>query len=397
MTSTTNDVVITAANGDLDNPNQGKSIYAKAYQVVGHPFRLFGKSSPVNPWQGFYVRDDWSVRMARHGDNIGFYWDAGLNGFIEDNRALDAALNFTGQHRTFVKDVATSKAALLQGLIVSAVNNTYIRMLGGVVRGREAITINKSLPVVSLSNQNDNKAFLGVISGMEDEVDGRRKNVNAGVFVSVTAKEQGDTRVYINSLGEGAVWVVNTKSPLQSGDYITTCGAVAGYGRRQADDVLHNYTVAKITMDCDFNPPLVPVQRITTEVKTVTDYLQINCPDVDAATYNTLADADRRTVPADRGREVRYQRIIRVWYDRPGDGRVRTQPERAVNILDANGQPQWEDVPGQFEYLYNIKYLDAAGVQVDTREAAAYTAAFVGCTYHCVQRPAALYASHIHP
>ena len=41
--------------------------------------------------------------------------------------------------------------------------------------------------------------------------------------------------------------------PLEAGDYITTC-KLSGYETKQSDDILHIYTVAKITMDCDFNP-----------------------------------------------------------------------------------------------------------------------------------------------
>ena len=75
----------------------------------------------------------------------------------------------------------------------------------------------------------------------------------------------GDNRAVVNSLGEGAMWVANTNGNLVSGDYITTSN-VAGYGQRQDDDILHNYTVAKITMDCDFNPQEVPVQVIKEEL-----------------------------------------------------------------------------------------------------------------------------------
>ena len=57
------------------------------------------------------------------------------------------------------------------------------------------------------------------------------------------------------------MWVVNTAGPLESGDYITTSN-VAGYGQKQDSDSLKNYTVAKITMDCDFNPQDQPIQRI---------------------------------------------------------------------------------------------------------------------------------------
>jgi hypothetical protein len=45
--------------------------------------------------------------------------------------------------------------------------------------------------------------------------------------------------------------------PLETGDYITTCD-LSGYGVKQSDDILYNNTVAKITMDSDFNPKCVP-------------------------------------------------------------------------------------------------------------------------------------------
>ena len=48
---------------------------------------------------------------------------------------------------------------------------------------------------------------------------------------------------------------------LESGDYITSC-TIPGYGMKQNDDILHNYTVAKITMDCNFNPVTQSVRQI---------------------------------------------------------------------------------------------------------------------------------------
>src|SRR6056300_132594 len=65
----------------------------------------------------------------------------------------------------------------------------------------------------------------------------------------------------ISAVGEGAIWVVNTAGSLESGDYITTSN-VAGYGQKQDSEFLANYTVAKITMDCDFEPATQPIQRI---------------------------------------------------------------------------------------------------------------------------------------
>jgi len=50
----------------------------------------------------------------------------------------------------------------------------------------------------------------------------------------------------------GAVWIANINGNLENGDYITTC-EIPGYGMKQDTEMLCNYTVAKITMDCDFD------------------------------------------------------------------------------------------------------------------------------------------------
>ena len=53
-------------------------------------------------------------------------------------------------------------------------------------------------------------------------------------------------------MGEGGIWVSNLNGNLSNGDYITSSTA-SGLGQKQDDDILHNYTVAKITQDCDFS------------------------------------------------------------------------------------------------------------------------------------------------
>jgi hypothetical protein len=219
----------------------------------------------------------WHITAASGSTgNIGFYYSAddyngGTSAGYITRKSDEVSLNFTGQHRTFIKNVPFMEAGDLEGLIVSADQNKYIKMSGGIAMGSNAITTNESLPVVSLStNANDKKCF-GVISASEDP---ETREEKYGNFVSVSQKELGDTRVYINSLGEGAMWVTNINGPLESGDYITTSN-VAGYGQRQDDDILHNYTVAKITMDCDFEPPDIPVQRILKELSNITYWYQL--------------------------------------------------------------------------------------------------------------------------
>jgi hypothetical protein len=55
----------------------------------------------------------------------------------------------------------------------------------------------------------------------------------------------------VHSVGEGGILVCNSNGKIENGDYITSSDYL-GYGEKQDDDILHNYTVAKSTMDCDF-------------------------------------------------------------------------------------------------------------------------------------------------
>jgi hypothetical protein len=75
--------------------------------------------------------------------------------------------------------------------------------------------------------------------------------------------------VRVNGLGEGAVWVTDVAGPIENGDYICS-SVVPGYGRRQDDDVLHNYTVAKATMSCAFDLESADYQCITVTHEGVT-------------------------------------------------------------------------------------------------------------------------------
>ena len=222
-----------------------------------------------------------------------------------------------------------------EGLIVCASQDAYVKMSGGIAYGQDAITTNESLPVVSLSKTMKDKRCFGVISSTEDPE--QRKEAN-GNFVSLFQKEKGDTRVYINSVGEGAMWVVSGVSGiggfLESGDYITT-SSIPGYGCLQDDDLLHNYTVAKITMNCDFDPPQVPKMTIL-------------------------------------------------------------KNEKGDNLLDSEGLLQWTELLDNqgnvvYEDKYKIRYLLGDGTLLSKDEflealehdTDVYVAAFVGCTYHC--------------
>lgn len=57
---------------------------------------------------------------------------------------------------------------------------------------------------------------------------------------------------YCASVGEGCILVTNYNGEVENGDYISS-GPISGYGQKQNDDLLHNYTIAKVTENIDWS------------------------------------------------------------------------------------------------------------------------------------------------
>ena len=55
----------------------------------------------------------------------------------------------------------------------------------------------------------------------------------------------------ILGIGVGGIWVINSNGNIENGDYIQSSYEI-GYGEKQDSEFLANYTVAKATMDCNF-------------------------------------------------------------------------------------------------------------------------------------------------
>ena len=109
---------------------------------------------------------------------------------------------------------------------------------------KAGITIEDALPEIELSRTKKDKRVFGVL-GMASRNNSRPE------------------RMIINSVGEGAIWVCNANGNIENGDYIQSSDHL-GYGEKQDDDLLHNYTVAKATMNCDFqlDSPLYECREI---------------------------------------------------------------------------------------------------------------------------------------
>ena len=190
----------------------------------------------------------WSIEQTVAGTTniLSFNYNDSQKGYLSSVSNV-ANIDFTGQHRSVPKENASITGDDIGKIVVSS----------GTYRNLNAENVNKpnideSLPTIMLSNARNDKKVYGIVSSLEDPNELTRQ-YNVGIFGSTMEKNGlDDNRVIVNSIGEGAIWVCNINGNLENGDYITTC-EVPGLGMKQDDDLLHNYTVAKITQDCNFD------------------------------------------------------------------------------------------------------------------------------------------------
>ena len=230
------------------NGESGLLNISPAYDSGASGIRLFF-TSPTTRYWGIHTDTSFDgeedVLRFTFDPNINTDGDAETKAYIQSDNNV-GKLNFTGQHKLILGDSEYDYNDDSVGMIVVSsgrYNNTD---------QKSEVTINEALPVVSLSSNRMQKSAIGVISGIEDSNSKHRK-YSMGAFVTVTKKNGADdNRLHVNSLGEGGIWVCNINGDLENGDYITTC-EISGLGMKQDDDLLHNYTVAKITCDCNFD------------------------------------------------------------------------------------------------------------------------------------------------
>jgi hypothetical protein len=299
----------------------------------------FSETNGNYAWDGYpgVVRMNSGGEWRVHGQ-------AGHNVLIRTDGGF---VPFTGLHETYLPFDEDD-----QGKIVYSTGDYASELKDGNVDGVicDYLTVLDACPVVKICATENDKRVMGVLSTRHrrtqikeitkeeyelitgDEKYAYEKKEGADVYIRDIDTDEF-SRGYYNAVGEGGIWVCNKNGNLENGDYITS-STVAGYGQKQNDDLLHNYTVAKITADCDFSEIWVTTKK---HKKTREGYL------------------------FDENKEPVYE-----------------------NILDAGGNTRTH-------LKFKIRYLLPDGTQISEEEYTTrasmdekvYIAAFVGCTYHC--------------
>ncbi len=116
-----------------------------------------------------------------------------------------------------------------------------------ILEDKAGIMVDDAQAEVYLSRTKKDKRVYGVIS---------RKDKN----------DFYDNRICVNGLGEGGVWVINSNGNIENGDLLQTSDHL-GYAEKADDDIIRNYTIGKVVMDCDFelNSPYYKCEVIDVE------------------------------------------------------------------------------------------------------------------------------------
>ena len=133
-----------------------------------------------------------------------------------------------------------------------------------------------------------------------------------------------------------------------------------------SDDIMRNYTVAKITMDCDFNPTLNPLEKVkeeyiyTSNIEVTTSNIIVENSNNDTSNYDINISNVIVTSNLENCLDSNNELIYEIQYD------------ENLNII--------------YEEDYEIKYITLEGLIIPKDEYNSnidYKIAFVGCTYHC--------------
>ncbi len=215
-----------------------------------HPLTIRTVSGPSSGLKliGSGTTGHWVINKSAL-NNLEFYYDGISLGYLDPVQNADL-IDFTAQHRNIPLSGSAKDYKDKIGMIVSSSGDIYN------LDGSTKPTIMESLPHVELSSTAHDKRIYGVIAGVEDSSAGHEKASRAysqGLFSTVISRvDENDYRLIVNSAGEGAVWVSNYNGNIENGDLIATA-PIEGLGMKQDDDLIHNYTVAKVVMDCDFD------------------------------------------------------------------------------------------------------------------------------------------------
>ena len=191
----------------------------------------------------------------------------------------------------------------------TTVSNTWDQNITGLVVSADTNTHKTNVtPIVSLSNVAMDKAWYGVVSDQKTDTN--------------------DYDTLVDTNGDTRIWVSDVGGSLESGDLVTTSNIAPGYTQKQSDDIVRNYTVGKVTQECDFTEPLqvsvkIPKKELSNVkyyVKSITREIQLSEYELFNNIHTTVETTPMYICEVQKDENHDIERFYR------GDVEVSTQP-----------------------------------------------------------------------
>ena len=193
---------------------------------------------------------------------------------------------FTGQHPTNCLDVPFSNVDKHVGQLVSVIDQGYTTYTinGTQITGKDAILTTSATPITKITTIDKDPNVFGVVTNMFNS--GINSDGSLNLYTSTPFNTFLFDRIMVNALGEGALWVTNYNGNISNGDYICS-SPIPGLARKQDDNRLWNYTVAKATMSCDFNPGYISaISTFVVENEVLSTFVSCIAYECDSVEFN---------------------------------------------------------------------------------------------------------------
>ena len=257
---------IMQSSGAIDGVNSNTSSILNFYGASNYiklDSGAWGGGTPYS-WKILLHANDSLSQQLNIAKSLIFLSPAGRAYYLRDDpdsndQGTTGAINitsFTGQHSVILSNNTTTEV----GKIVVSLGN-YNNFSSRALKNLP--NMNEALPLVSYTNIKNDKRCFGVVSNATKVEHGASGvyTYNEGPWSTQIASSIFKERCWVNSIGEGAILVTDSNGNFENGDFITTSND-EGYGIRQDDDILHSYTVAKITEDMDFTDSARVVEKM---------------------------------------------------------------------------------------------------------------------------------------
>mgnify|MGYP000088406229 CR=1 FL=1 len=210
--------------GLATNSSQGETYFNNKFAIYKNEFIGVSNNPLIG---GDFTSGTFGVNTINPDSLVSSPLDTKLRMIVNGSMRAHNVSTFTGTHIITFTD-NTKLSSIEPGMIISSTGNVNKLHLIDTIVECELTTKEKDKAVFGIFTKSENNSY-----NYFDKYQNKIVNKNNKVY-------------YAAGVGEGQIWVSNIAGNIELGDYVCSSN-IAGYAMKQDDDLVHNYTIAKVT------------------------------------------------------------------------------------------------------------------------------------------------------